>query len=104
MLRQRDVIDLVRWQANRWLTGVCGLLSCNAADTSDGQVRMSSIKQHSRASMLDVLLSCLRMEVNSSSHTLLNRTACRTYYRKEPQRRRNVRVHEEADKEDSDVS
>ena len=104
MLRQKDVINLVRWQANRWLTGVYGLLSRNAADTSDRQLRMSRIEQHGRASMLDVLLSCLRMEVNSSSHTLLNRIACRTYYRKAPQRRRDGRAREEAEEEDSDLS
>ena len=81
-----------------------GLLSYNATDTSDRQVRMSHIEQHSYASILNVLLSCLRIEVNSSSYTLLNRIACRIYYRKVLQRCRDGRVHEEAKEEDSDLS
>jgi hypothetical protein len=82
MFKQEDVLDLVRWQGNRWLTGVCGILSQHAADTSDGQVRMSKVEQQARASILDVLLTSLHLTINSRSHLLLNRISCNIYYRK----------------------
>ena len=44
MFKQDDVLDLVQWQGNRWLTGVCGILSQHAANTSDSQGRISKIE------------------------------------------------------------
>ena len=82
ILRKADVLDFIRWEANRRLYAICAVLSEGEWATDSGRPVDSLLHQHDRAAMLSVLLSCLELSLGSGSVVLLSRLAQDRYRRK----------------------